>query len=235
MEHYLAIKDSYPTIQRKRLAQDQILLIVKLFALDLTATLAASISNLNRNTINRYDTLFRNLIYEDCLKQSPLSGTIEVDESYFGPKRVRGKRGLGAGQKTIVFGILKRDGMVFTEIVPDCRRATLQGIIRGNVSLDSVIHSDGWRGYDGLVDVGYEKHLRVNHDANEFATGHSHINGIEGFWGFAKARLSKFRGVSKEKFPLHLKECEFRFNFRGQNGKKIENRISLLLKQKGLI
>jgi transposase-like protein len=67
---------------------------------------------------------------------------------------LRGKRGRGAARKTIVFGLLKRDGRVYTEVVPDCKKAALQAIIRGRVSADAVIHSDGWRGYDGLVDVG---------------------------------------------------------------------------------
>jgi transposase-like protein len=50
---------------------------------------------------------------------------------------------------------------VYTEIVPDCRKKTLQAIIRGRGAVETVIHSDGWRGYDGLVDVGYSKHFRV--------------------------------------------------------------------------
>jgi len=90
-----------------------------------------------------------------CEDSSPFSGEIEVDESYFGARRVRGKRGRGAGGKTIVFGILKRQGKVYTEIVPDASKKQLQGAIRGKVGLDSVIHSDGWRGYNGLVDVYY--------------------------------------------------------------------------------
>ena len=94
---------------------------------------------------------------------SPFSGEVEVDESYFGARRVRGLRGRGARGKTIVFGLLKRHGKIYTEIVPDCSMATLQGIIRGKVSLESVIHSDGWRGYNGLVDLGCQKHFRVEH------------------------------------------------------------------------
>lgn len=73
------------------------------------------------------------------------------------------------------------------------------------------------RGYNGLVDVGYGKHLRVDHGRNEFARVKAHINGIEGFWGFAKSRLTRFRGVSQATFFLHLKECEFRFNYGDQN------------------
>lgn len=130
---------------------------------------------------------------------------------------MRGKRGRGATGKTILFGIFKRNGCVYTEIVPDCKKVTLQAIIRGRVALEAVVHSDGWRGSDGLVDVGYAKHFRVNHGSNEFVRGNSPVNGIEGFWSCAKRRLQKFNGVSAQTFYLHLKECEYRFNDRNQN------------------
>ena len=81
-------------------------------------------------------------------------------------------------------------------------------LILGKVSLESIIYSDSWRGYSGLVDVGYSRHLRVNHGQNEFAQGSRHINGIESFWSFTKRRLAKFNGVSKN-FELYLKECEW--------------------------
>jgi len=85
------------------------------------------------------------------------------------------------------------------------------------VAADAIIHSDGWRGYDGLVDVGYAKHFRVNHGDDQFATDQSHINGIESFWSFSKRRLQKFNGVPAQTFSLHLKECEWRFNHRHGN------------------
>jgi len=109
--------------------------IVKLFSEDLSATQIANLTKLNRNTINRYLMLFRERILKICEEGSPLSGEIEVDESYFGATRVRGKRGRGARGKTIVFGLLKREGKVYTEIVPDVTKATLQGIIRGKVNI----------------------------------------------------------------------------------------------------
>ena len=144
--------------------------------------------------------MFRKRIAEICETETPFSGVIEVDESYFGAKRIRGKRGRGAAGKSLVFGILQRKGKVYTEIVPDCAKATLQAIIRGKVSPNSVIHSDGWRGYNGLVDIGYKKHYRVHHGSNEFARGKKHINGIgiESFWSFAKTRLSKLMGFLKK-------------------------------------
>jgi len=73
------------------------------------------------------------------------------------------------------------------------------------------------RGYDGLVDIGFDKHFRVHHGNNEFASGERHLNGIESFWGFAKRCLAKFNGVPEHTFYLHLKETEFRFNLRRDN------------------
>ena len=168
----------------------------------------------------------------ECALHAPIrSGEIEVDESYFGAKRVKGKRGRGASGKTIVFGIFKRNGWVYTEIVPDCQKATLQAIIRGRVLPDVIVHSDKWRGYDGLVDVGYKKHFRVSHGDNQFASGTNHINGIESFWSFAKRRMLKFNGLRADSFLSHLKESEFRFNYRRDDLYKI---LLGLLRQKPL-
>ena len=63
------------------------------------------------------------------------------------------------------------------------------------------------KAYDGLVDYGAKAHYRVKHSKNEFANGKNHINGIENFWGYAKHRLAKFKGIKKENFLLHPKEC----------------------------
>jgi len=207
--------------KRSKISEAKFRQIIRYFAVDLDASQITKLVTLNRNSVNRYLRAIRERIAELCETQSPFSGEIEVDESYFGARRVKGKRGRGAGGKTIVFGVLKRHGKVYTEIVPDCSKATLQAVIRGKVTLDSVIYSDGWRGYNGLVDVGYGKHLRIDHGRNEFAKGSTHVNGIEGFWGFSKTRLYRFRGMSKSTFYLHLKECEFRFNYRGQDLYKI--------------
>ena len=95
-------------------------------------------------------------------------------------------------------------------------KADLMPIIKGKVLEGSTVNSDEWRSYDSLILNGY-KHHRVYHTKNEFARGKSHINGIERFWGIVKVRLSKFRGIHKSHFYLHLRECEFRFNYRNEN------------------
>ncbi|MEM9424557.1 MAG: IS1595 family transposase, partial [Spirochaetota bacterium] len=183
------------------------------FAHDETAAKTANYTKISRNTINSIFAKIRLKITELSIQNSKYNGYFEVDESYFGAKRVRGKRGRGAAGKTPVFGILKRDGKVFINIVKDCSKEQLLPIIEGKILEGSTIYSDGWKAYDGLVLNGY-KHYRVYHSHNEFARGKNHINGIESFWSFAKRRLAKFNGLSDESFHLHLKECEFRWNHR---------------------
>lgn len=92
-------------------------------------------------------------------------------------------------------------------------RKTLRQIIRTKVVPESVIYTDSFRSYDGLVLDGF-KHFRINHQEC-FATGkQQHINGIENFWGYAKTKLKSYYGVSREHFYFYLKEMEFRFNHR---------------------
>ena len=208
-----------------KISEAKIREVVRLFSVDLNALQIAAVAGVNRNTVNRILAHLRKCIASFCEQESPIQGIVELDESYFGALRVKGVRGRGARGKTIVFGLFKRNGRVYTEIVPACSKITLQGIIRGRVALDSVIHSDGGRGYDGLVDLGYQKHFRVEHGNNEFADKQSHINGIESFWGFAKTRLVRFRGLQRHTFYFHLKECEFRFNHRDDNIYKILLRL----------
>ena len=205
-------------VARSHLSEAKVRQIVRLVALDLEATKVAQITGVSRRTVNRLCHALRVRMAQECEAHAPHRGTVELDESYCGRRRIRGKRGRGAGGKTVVFGIFKRNGRVYTQIVPDAKQATLRAVIRGRVALASVLHSDGWIGYDGLVDLGYRKHFRVEHRDSVFVSRRGvHINGIESFWSTAKTRLAKRRGIRREYFYLHLKECEFRFNYRRRN------------------
>ncbi len=217
--------DSYKVSIRARISRTKFRQILRLFSLDLTALQIAQITNLNRNTINRYLKLTRILIADFCQQESPFSGEVELDESYFRSRHQKGKRGRGAENKHIVFGIYKRNGKVYTEIVKNVKAKTLQAIIKGKVSFDTTLYTDGFRSYDSIVHLGYQKHFRIYHQEN-YAIGNIHINGIEGFWGYAKVRLVKFRGLSKNTFYLHLKECEFRFNYRNHDLYKMMLKIT---------
>lgn len=204
--------------------------IISCFCLDLTAVQTSKLLGINRNTINTYFNKFRQVIYHQQTNElRQFVGEVELDESYFGPKRIKGKAnktGRGTTFKQPVFGIFERNGTVYTEIIPDCKAKTLRPIIVGKVDISSVIYSDSWRGYAGLVDVGYDKHFRVNHAKDQFANGRAHVNGIESFWSFTKRRLSKFNGTKKN-FPLHLKESEWRWK---KQTHQLESELLKLLK-----
>lgn len=216
---------------RAKISEAKFRYVLRLFALDLTASDTARLTGLSVRAVNALYLRLRRRLLTWCPVPAELDGAVELDESYFGPRRVRGKRGRGASGKTIVFGLFKRGGQVYTEIVPDCSKKTLQGVIRGKIDVSAMVNTDGWRGYDGLVDVGFDRHFRVRHGQDEFVLGASHINGIESFWSFAKARLQQFKGVPKHTFLLHLKESEFRFNHRSEDLYKL---LLKLLRQRPL-
>ena len=207
---------------RSRISEAKFREIIKLFSGDLTACQIALFSGVSRNCVNRILKQMRIRIAEFCEEESIFEkGEIEIDESYFGAKRIRGRRGRGSYGKTIVFGLKQRKGKVYTQVIKNCSQKAIIPLINKRISKSAVVYTDGFKTYDGLVNMGYKKHYRVHHGKNEFAKKRgrirNHINGIENFWGLAKVRLSKFRGMNKETFYLHLKECEFRFNYRKDN------------------
>ena len=75
---------------------------------------------MNRNTVNRFYLVLRQIIAEEMEKAAALHGEVEVDESYFGGKR-KGKRGRGAAGKVPVFGLLKRGGRVYALPIPGAK------------------------------------------------------------------------------------------------------------------
>ena len=182
--------------KRSKTSEAEFRQLPRYFAMALTATHTVQLTKLSCQSVTHMFGGLRTRMAAWRGQSSPLHGTIEVDGSCFGPRRVPGKRGRGALGKTIIFGLFEREGKVCTEIVPDARKKTLQGIVRGKVASESVIRSDGWRGYNGLVGVGHNKHYRVHHSKDGFADGTRHINGIESFWSYAKRRLARFNGVA---------------------------------------
>lgn len=138
-------------------------------------------------------------------------GEVEIDESYFGGHR-KGKRGRGAAGKVPVFGILKRNGKVFTQVLPNMCGSTFLQIVSEQVAPDSIVYTDSLPTYK-VLDVAGFSHHRVNHKENFVRDSYNHINGIENFWNQAKRHLRSYNGIPKQHFALYLKECEFRFNY----------------------
>ena len=180
-----------------KLSRYKIRRIAECFCIDIDATKTALILKLNRKTANRYFLAFRLLIHAHQLsRKEHVLGLGGADENS-SPARVQGTI------KHPLFGIYERDGSVYTELITDPSAKTLRAVIRGRISSEDLVRSEGWKGYDGLVDVGYDKHFRLDKAAQ--------IDIVEAFWSFTKRRLAKFNGT-KRNFDLHLKECEWRYN-----------------------
>ncbi|MDE3022170.1 MAG: IS1595 family transposase [Pseudomonadota bacterium] len=201
---------------RSRISEARFRQPARCFSLDFTATSTAALTGISVRSVNSIYLKIRQCMTKVCEVATPLKDAVEVDESCSGARRVRGKPERGAWGKTIISGLLKRQDKGYTGIGPDCSRATLQGMIKGHVAA-TVIHSDGWRSYDGPADMGFDKHFRIHHGENGFANGERHINAIESFWTTAKRRLPRFNGIPEHTFYLHLKETGYRFNHRRDN------------------
>ena len=185
------------------------------FYLEISARRAANELNLDYGVVHRKFMQFRKKIAVYCNQEAKkLNGELELDESYFGGKR-KGNRGRGANNKAIAFGILERKGKAHTIIVENVKAETLMEAIESKTKKGSVFYTDGFRSYNDLKQYG--KHNVIRHDKDEFAKEKNHINGIEGFWSFAKERFHKYHGIDKRNYPLYLKEMEFRFNNRNEN------------------
>jgi transposase len=200
-----------------KLSDFKIKKILRCFANELTATQASRLVGVNQNTAERYYGIFREKIvsYQEQTLQK-FKGDIEIDESYFGSRHTHDPRGRSTKRKIPVIGLLKRNGKVYTQILSDASHWSIMPIIEGLIEKSKTnIYTDQWKSYDSLVTSGY-KHHRINH-SKEFARNHNHINGIESFWSYVKRKMRKHNGIPRHKFPLYLKEAEFRFNHRKED------------------
>jgi len=191
------------------------LLLIKLFDLEVSARKAGKEVGVSYPTALKVFNLLRQVIVSELARKDEiLKGEIEADEAYFGGKR-KGKRGRGSKNKVIVFGILERKGKVSVSIVKEVSAGTLMNETVKKVRRGSIVYTDKWKGYDSLMFCGY-RHLKVDH-SNKFVRGKVYINGIEGFWSFAKERLIKHHGISPGKFLYYIKEQEWRYNNRDKD------------------
>lgn len=198
--------------------------VVKLFELELVAQQAGVQLGLSYPTILRAFTTIRRALLA-AAEPTLFHAEVEADESYFGPRRPtrsRGNprnRGRSTPHKIPVFGILERHGRVQVTVVRDCSAESLLRETLRTVKRGSLVYTDRWGGYDTLTFCGY-RHLRVDHGkrfSRPSASGKVHINGLEGFWSYAKGKLLKHHGVSPHRFPLYLYEAQFRYNHRHQD------------------
>jgi transposase-like protein/predicted RNA-binding Zn-ribbon protein involved in translation (DUF1610 family) len=146
----------------------------------------------------------------------PLSGHVEIDETLIGG-HVKGKgRGPQRERKTVLFGMLERDGKLRTGPVPDATQFTLEPIILENVTWGSTISSDGHSAYKQLSATYV--HGVVDHSAEEYVRGIHHTNSIEGHWShFKRAIAGTHIHVSAKHLWKYAAEFNYRRNFRASH------------------
>jgi transposase len=216
-----------------RLAWHQWQVLLRCHLRGLSAAAIAEETGLHRQRVLRVLTRVREAMQQEV--PPVFRGTVEVDETYLGGvwrnrrggQRARGgKRGRGTS-KTPVFGILCRAGAVWAQVVPDLAAQTLLPLIRRQVQPGSVVCSDTLPTYTGIAAKGYV-HRLVQHDQGEHVSRHgTHINGLEGFWGYFKRRLAAKGGIRRERLPLYVADYVWRYNHRRLS---IDDQVKRLLK-----
>ena len=120
---------------KSRISKFKQMKLIDHFIAGATARCAANIVNVNRNSVTLYFNKLRTIILQYLIPEQYFCDEVEVDESYFGGSR-KGKRGRGARDKVPVFGILKRGGKVYTQIIKNAKSETLIPIIEEKVMPD---------------------------------------------------------------------------------------------------
>lgn len=198
-----------------RISEAKFRQILRCFAMDLTATQTAQLTDISVRSINSIFLKIRGRITTLCEAGSPYASN---DES----------RGTGVGASTddkdqdpvnqyVAFGIYQCDDKIYTEFAPHDTRHILQQNQRYGAKLDELTATEGWKDYDGLADVDQTRLYHVNSTDEVAGPAGSTINTVDSFWSFAKRRMAQFNGIHKHTFYLHLKETEFRFNYRRDN------------------
>ncbi|MBA9857592.1 IS1595 family transposase [Ralstonia pickettii] len=175
-------------------------------------------STVSRPAIERFYRLIRACMAAQEQLREPFTGALECDETTFGGAR-HGKRGWGAAGKVVVFGIVKRNGEVKAAPIAQHDQAAIMEQIQAHTREGSLYYyTDAWQAYATLRLRG--DHVVVRKEKGR-PVGRDHINGIEGFWSYAKNWLYPYRGVPRKHFHLYLGEVCWRFNHRDQDLKPL--------------
>jgi len=147
----------------------------------------------------------------------PLSGHVEIDETLVGGRQSKQDTRDKGTNKTIVLGMVERDGFLRAGPIDDTTMHVLEPLVLTNVQRGSVVSTDEWRGYNNLSKAPY-RHGTVNHSAKEYVRGIHHVNSLEGHWAQLKRSI---RGthvhVSAKHLWKYVSEFSYRRNFRASH------------------
>jgi transposase-like protein len=155
--------------------------------------------------------------------EKPLSGIVEIDETFIGGKKHGGPDTWG---KSPVLGMIERQGKARIDTIPNTKSKTLRNMIKKNVEFNTIIMTDNFNGYKRL-DREYKEHHSISHTTHKYVDGIIHTNTIEGFWSLLKRGIvGIYHHVSPEHLHRYCEEFEYRYNSRKCNDTE---RFGLLL------
>lgn len=192
-------------VRRAKISEYKFRKLVKYFAEDLSATQISMLTQINRNTVNRYLNEIRERIVEFCEQYSPIPES-EKDNTEARSQTL-------SERVSSNLGLLKRRGKVYATLVANYTSEKVRMLLNLATKSDNrdlKVHSVDVNEEDGVIAIGYD-------DLPLYIDKPSYVENLDTFWSFTRERLGKFQGLAKHKFYLHLKECEFRFNFRNDN------------------
>lgn len=192
-------------VRRAKISEYKFRKLVKYFAEDLSATQISMLTQINRNTVNRYLNEIRERIVEFCEQYSPILES-EKDNTEARSQTL-------SERVSSNLGLLKRRGKVYATLVANYTSEKVRMLLNLATKSDNrdlKVHSVDVNEEDGVIAIGYD-------DLPLYIDKPSYVENLDTFWSFTRERLGKFQGLAKHKFYLHLKECEFRFNFRNDN------------------
>lgn len=191
-------------ITRCKLTKKQQLRMIEFFVLGVTARSAADLMGMQPNTAALFYRKVREVIAHYLSQEATdvFNGEFALDETSFSKQ---------ADNKLAVFGMMARDGKVFTKMSGQVNAALLTSTSPNVISPDSVVFADE-KNHDQTLDVN-ECHQEPVSTSTLMDQEKYGIGETENFWNQTKRILKKYNGIPKNTFPLFLKECEFRFNY----------------------
>lgn len=161
-----------------------------------------------------------------AMKEGPLAaklrGTVEVDETYIGgkqenrPNEIRRREIMP--KKIQVVALVSRSGRA--RVVPvkivNASKSRLQNMVKGNVSKDSKVYTDGWKGYTGIGESFKGGHETVNHSMSQYVRpGDIHTNSVESFFSLLKRGITgTFHHISGQHLDAYCSEFSFRWSMK---------------------
>lgn len=186
--------------------------IVKLFELEISAERASRQLSLCYPTVLKAFEVIRQSFFSLNHEQTPMpKNRMDAAVSEFSIP-VRGVHLPDYAGKIPVFGILERDGIAHVEWIPDITPETLLNTSIQQVKRGSIIYTDQFRGFDALI--FYAGRSSKKEPSKPISSAKIYIDGLKGFWTFAKDKLINHPGLRRSYFPSYLKELEFRYNHR---------------------